>query len=250
MITGAARGLGASAALALGAAGADCLLMDRSAVDLGVTASRVPGGARTLTADLANRADCLRAAESAVHFTAGDLGALVHCAGVLRRGSLRETGDGAWDETLAVNLTSAFLLLRELLPALSAGSGGAVLLTSSNAGVRGFAGETAYCASKFGIEGLARAAAAECAGRGVFVNTLTPGARIKPTGMTRRAERRLAPGQRTWGSSAPLGAAFVALARLDGTGVTGRRFRCDRVAERVKADGLPLAADAWEELAE
>ncbi len=251
VVTGAARGLGASAALALAGAGAECLLLDRSATELDATAARLRGGARTLIADLSDRAGRRRAARDAIRFAAGDLAALVHCAGVLRRRPIAETADRDWDETIAVNLTSGFVLLRELLPALGAGAGGSVVFTSSNAGVRGFAGETAYCASKFGIEGLARAAAAECAGVGV--NTVTPGARIKPTGMTGEAERRIAPDRRAWGSSEPLGRAFVALALLPdagGTAVSGRRFRCDRVAARIETDGLPLHPDAWEDLAE
>ncbi len=252
VVTGAARGLGASAALALSRAGAHCLLVDRSAVELAKTAGAMSGGAQVLVSDLADRGGQADAAAHAATFARGDLGALVHCAGVLSRRSLGLTDDQAWDETLAVNLTSAFVFLRELLPALEAGGGGSVVLTSSRAGVSGFADEAAYCASKFGVEGLARAAAAERRGSGVVVNTVTPGARIKPTGMTVAEERELTANRRAWGSSEPLGAAFVALALLGGEdgAPTGQRFRCDRVAERARASGARLPLQAWKELAE
>ena len=219
-------------------------------MELEATAARTPDGARTLLADLADRAACLAAAREAARFAARDLGAFVHCAGVLRRASLSATGLAGWDETLAVNLTSAFVFLEKLLPALAAADGGSVVLTSSRAGVSGFANEAAYCASKFGIEGLARALAAEWGARGVAVNTVTPGSRIKPTGMTAAAERDLPPEQRSWGPSEPLGAAFAALGLIRKASVTGQRFRCDIVAARVGALGLPLPSGAWDGLGE
>ena len=257
LVTGAARGLGASAARALAAAGARCVLLDLlegRLSELGrevETLSRSP--ARVLAGDLEDRAYCRRAAAFAEDAAGGDLAAFVHCAGILERETVETTRDAAWDRTLAVNLSAAFFFLRALLPALRAGGGGSVVLTSSRAGVEGFAAEAAYCASKFGIEGLARAAAADCAGSGVVSNTITPGARIKPTGLSLREEARLAPEDRRWGSSDPLGPAFTALAALAGTpegAPTGQRFRADRVAAAVERLGVPLPPEAWSDLAE
>ena len=56
---------------------------------------------------------------------------------------------------------------------------------SSRAGVSAFEGQTAYCASKFGIEAFTRCLAQELAGSAVSANTVTPGLRIKPTSITR-----------------------------------------------------------------
>ncbi len=222
-MTGAARGLGRSAAQALGNAGASLTLLDCEAEEL----ASVAPGATLVVCDLADRSSFRR--------VAGEYDFFLHCAGVLTRKPLAETSEAEWDRTLAVNLTAAFLLLRQV-------QARSVLLTSSRAGVTGFAGETAYCASKFGIEGLARSLAAERPG--TPVNTITPGARIKPTGLPQEARG-------SWGSSEPLGPAFTAFALLAGSSApTGRRFRADRVAERVRRDGLPLGEAAWEELAE
>ena len=256
LVTGAARGLGASAAWGLAEEGAECILLDRSGDELRTTveraASRGPGPFHPLVCDLADRDATLRAARRAREISRGDLTALVHCAAVFHVQPVEETTDAQWDEMVAVNLGSAFCLVRELMPELRAGSGGSILLTSSRAAIMGFAGEAVYCATKFGTEGLAKAIAEECAGAGLFANTITPGARrIKPTGLSRAEEAALPEGQRAWGSSEALGPAFAAFALLPGNpegAPNGRRFEADRVADTVLDRGLPLLGEAWEEL--
>lgn len=257
LVTGAARGLGAAATRALAAEGARCFLVDvrreeltRLGMELGMeVAGGDPSTGRVIGADLADPAHLRGAVATVTAAARGDLTAFVHCAGVLPEAPIEATGDEDWERTLAVNLTSAFFLIREFAPLLAANGGGSVVLTSSRAGVRGFAGEAAYCASKFGLEGLSQALAAEWQGSGVSANTITPGARIKPTGMTTEAEARLPAAERSWGSADPLGPAFPALALLRGS-PTGRRFRADRVAAAVRAHGLPLPESAWDTLPE
>lgn len=248
-VTGAARGLGASAARALAREGAACLLLDRLEDDLREVTADLGPPARSLVCDLGDRPSCHEAAALAKEVAAGDLAALVHCAGVLHLAPIGGTSDAAWDETLAVNLTAAFLFVRALLPELAAGRGGSILLTSSRAGILGFPRESAYCASKFGTEGLVRALAEECRGQGVSVNSITPGGRrIKPTGLSPSEEAALPERERPWGSSAALGIAFAAFALLDGGPPTGGRFEADRVADTVQRHGLPLPPDAWRDL--
>lgn len=248
VVTGAARGLGAAAARSLAAAGARCLLVDVLEDDLQRLAGEIADGeVRPVGADLTDRADFRRVVETTGVVFGGDLTAFVHCAGVLHPNPVSDTTDDEWDRTLAVNLTAAFVLLRAFAPALENGGGGSVILTSSRAGAQGFPREAAYCASKFGIEGLSQAFAAEMRARRVSVNTITPGARIKPTGMTTEEEQRLPPEERAWGPADRLGPAFTALALLRGT-PTGQRFRADRVAAAVRRHGLPLPKDAWIDL--
>lgn len=256
LVTGAARGLGASAAWGLAEEGAECILLDRSADELGATveaaARRGPGPFHPLVCDLASREATLAAADRAREATRGDLTLFVHCAAVFHVRSVEETTDAQWDEMLAVNLRSAFLLVRELLPELRAGGGGSVLLTSSQAAIRGFARESVYCATKFGIEGLTKALAEECGGAGLLANTITPGSRrIKPTGLSRAEEAAIPEAERAWGSSEALGPAFAAFALLPGNregAPNGRRFEADRVADTVRTNGLPLPAKAWKDL--
>ena len=256
LVTGAARGLGASAAWGLAEEGAECILLDRSGDELRATvdaaARRGPGPFHPLVCDLASREATLDAAARAREAARGDLTLLVHCAAVFHVRPIEETTDAQWDDMLAVNLAAAFLLVRELMPELRAGGGSSVLLTSSRAAIMGFARETGYCATKFGTEGLAKAIAEECAADGILANTITPGARrIKPTGLSRAEEAAIPEAERTWGSSEALGAAFAAFALLPGFegGPNGRRFEADRVADTVRARGLPLPAEAWAELA-
>lgn len=256
LVTGAARGLGASAAWSLAGEGAECILLDRSGDELEATveaaARRGPGPFHPLVCDLADREATLDAAARAREAARGDLTLLVHCAAVFHVRPVDETTDAQWDEMVAVNLASAFLLVRELLPELRAGGGGSVLLTSSRAAIMGFARESGYCATKFGIEGLAKALAEECGEAGLLANTITPGSRrIKPTGLSRAEEARIPDAERTWRSSEALGPAFVAFALLPGHrdgAPNGRRFEADRVADTVREKGLPLPAAAWEEL--
>ena len=256
LVTGAARGLGASAAWGLAAEGAECILLDRSGDELRATveaaARRGPGPFHPLVCDLASREATLDAAARAREAARGDLTLLVHCAAVFHVRPVEETTDAQWDEMVAVNLAAAFLLVREFMPELRAGDGGSVLLTSSRAGISGFADEAGYCATKFGTEGLAKALAEECGGAGILANTITPGAgRIKPTGLSRADEAAIPEAERTWGSSEALGPAFAAFALLPGfAGVpNGRRFEADRVADMVRSRGIPLPGDAWKELA-
>ena len=255
LVTGAARGLGASAAWGLAEEGAECILLDRSRDELETTvevaADRGPGPFHPLVCDLSRRESTLEAAARAREIARGDLGALVHCAAIMHLTAVEETTGAQLDEMLAVNLTAAFLLVRDLMPELRAGSGGSVLLTSSRAGISGFANEAVYCATKFGTEGLAKALAEECGGAGILANTITPGAgRIKPTGLSRADEAAIPAEKRAWGSSEALGPAFAAFALLPGFegAPNGHRFEADRVADAVRVRGLPLPADAWAEL--
>ena len=254
LVTGAARGLGASAAWGLAEEGAECILLDRSRDELHATieiaAQRGPGPFHALVCDLSDRESTLRAAVSARKAARGNLSALVHCAAIMHRTPIEETTEAQLDEMLEVNLTSAFLLVRHLMPELRSGAGGSILLTSSRAGISGFANEGVYCATKFGTEGFAKALAEECGDAGILANTITPGAgRIKPTGLSRAEEAAIPAGERTWGSSEALGAAFAAFALLPGFegAPNGSRFEADRVADLVRVSGLPLPREAWGE---
>lgn len=250
-MTGASRGLGLGVARALARAGARVTLVAEVADELEVACRRLadqglPVAARCV--DLAHRPSVLALG----HWMAegdGAVDVLVNNAAVLPMTPLGTTADVVWDRVLAVNLSATFLLMRAVADRLAT-RGGSIINVSSRAGVHGFADETAYCAAKFGIEGLTRAAAMEFRGSRVSFNTVTPGARIKPTGVT-AAEYDAWPDTQRIALREPetLGPAFVRLAQAQGS-PSGCRFDAWRVCQELAGCGGRLSDEGLRALAE
>jgi NAD(P)-dependent dehydrogenase (short-subunit alcohol dehydrogenase family) len=93
---------------------------------------------------------------------------------------LHETDLEAWRQTLDVNLTGVFLCMKHELPVMQAQRGGAIVNTSSGAGLIATPGMSAYCASKHAILGITKTAAVENAATGVRVNAICPGSTDTP----------------------------------------------------------------------
>lgn len=94
--------------------------------------------------------------------------------------------DADWDRTIALNLTGVWLCVREEVRVMR-GRGGAIVNVSSVGGIAGYAGSSAYSASKHGVIGLTRSAAREYAPAGIRINAICPGAVETP--MLDRVER-------------------------------------------------------------
>lgn len=238
VVTGAGRGLGRGVARALARAGVRVWMCADDGAELERTAKLIAeegGDARPSVVDLADSAQCIAFAATVAE-GAGRLRAVVSNAAVLERVAVEDLSLDQWNHTFAVNLTAPFLLARELVPRLDP-SGGSVINVSSMAGVRPAALESAYCASKFGIEALTRCLALELRDRPVSVNTITPGIRIKPTSLSEEQAFRVAlEERRAWNDPDRIAPAFLWLAGLRGE-VSGCRFDARALTEALGRHG-------------
>lgn len=194
VVTGASSGLGRATALALGQAGADVALLARSAQDLDRTAASLrPVGrqALVLPVDLAREDEILSAVDSVVgQWHRVDM--LVNAAATDVPARVIELSTEAWDRVLAVNLRAPFILAKAVLPHMMRSGQGTIVNVSSVAGKRGWANAAAYCASKFGLNGLTQALAAEAKDSGVRVCVIFPGAMATNWGVWSAEERHRA----------------------------------------------------------
>lgn len=179
IVAGAAHGIGRAIALALAEAGAAvaCLDIDGEAAQATARSIGEAGGkSAAIRCDAADESSVTAAiAESAQRL--GPPRVLVHGVATLEVGGpVMETDLATWNEVVAINLTSAFLTSRAVLPRMIAAGGGSIILIASQLGSVGAPGRTAYCATKGALIQLAKAMAAELAPHGVRVNTLSPGA--------------------------------------------------------------------------
>lgn len=183
LVTGAASGIGREAVLLFAAEGARVLACDADAGGGEATAeaAREAGGeARFLRADVTVEAEVEAAVRACVD-AFGRLDCAFNNAGISGAGGLlHQIEREGWERTLAVNLTGVFLCMKHEIPAMIAGGGGAIVNTSSGAGVIGVPGMAPYCASKHAILGITKTAAMENARSGVRVNAVCPGSTDTP----------------------------------------------------------------------
>jgi NAD(P)-dependent dehydrogenase (short-subunit alcohol dehydrogenase family) len=156
LVTGSTRGIGRATAERVHTRGGEVIWHGRSPEDASRVAAAA-GGMLAVGGDIADRAACRRIAAEA-----GEVDVLINCAGIFMEAPIAETSEALWDSTLAVNLTSAWTLSRALLPGLRRRRG-VIVNVASDAGLLGYPGCAAYCASKGALIGLTRALAVELA---------------------------------------------------------------------------------------
>jgi 3-oxoacyl-[acyl-carrier protein] reductase len=175
IVTGAARGIGATIAEVFARDGARVVAIDveSAAEALAETASRVGGTALWLDVTASDAVDKITEHLREQHGGRADI--LVNNAGITRDKLLANMDDARWDAVVAVNLLAPLRLTEGLVGNGSIGEGGRVVGLSSMAGIAGNRGQTNYATTKAGMIGLTQALAPELYGKGITINAVAPG---------------------------------------------------------------------------
>lgn len=172
LVTGASRGIGLGAAVALAQAGAHVVLSARGAAGLDAAVAAMRQAGHAAEAAVCDVSDV--AAVEAMVAARGPFDVLVNSAGTTRPGPVTETSEDDYDTVMAANTKAAFFLARAVAPGMAEKGGGSIIQISSQMGHVGGVDRALYCASKFAVEGMTKAMAMEWGPKGVRVNTICP----------------------------------------------------------------------------
>jgi 3-oxoacyl-[acyl-carrier protein] reductase len=224
LVTGASGGIGEAIAAAMHAQGATVALSGTRREKLDEVAAKLGGRVHVLPCDLRDRAQ-VTALVGQAEAAMGQVDILVNNAGVTKDNLFMRMKDEEWDDVLAINLTSAFLLCRAALRNMMRRRSGRIVNIASISGIFGNPGQGNYSASKAGLIGMTKSLAREVASRGITANCIAPG--FIETPMTHALNEKQTEAiastipAGTFGKPGDIAAAAVFLASEDARYITG-----------------------------
>lgn len=177
IITGAGKGIGKAAAIALAKEGVNLGLLARSRADLESLQQELTSAygikVSIATADISKRTEAVHAVDLLIK-ELGSLDILLNNAGTAQFGTLVDMDPDQWEQIIQTNLMGTYHVTRAALPTMLSQNGGSIINIASTAGERGFATGSAYCASKFAVIGMTEALLQEVRKSNIRVTALTP----------------------------------------------------------------------------
>lgn len=227
LVTGATGGIGAGIARAFHKAGAEVAISGRQVDKLETLAKELGDRVHVVPCDLADKEQVAKLIDTATA-KLGRVDILVNNAGLTRDNLFMVMKDEQWDDVIAVNLTSTFMLMRAATRHMlrSKTGYGRIINISSISGIFGNPGQGNYSASKAGMIGMTKSLAREVANRGITANCIAPGF-IKTAMTDVLNEKQVAeisqhiPAQR-FGTPEDIAGAAVYLASTEASYMTGQ----------------------------
>ena len=174
LVTGASGGIGKAIAKAVHAQGATVVISGTNKEKLEALAGELGDRVFVLPCDLRDRAAVAKLGEEAEK-ALGKVDILVNNAGITHDNLFMRMKDEEWDDVIAVNLTSVFVLTRTILRNMMRRRYGRIVNIASISGVLGNPGQPNYAASKAGLVGMTKSLAREVSARGITANCIAPG---------------------------------------------------------------------------
>jgi len=172
VVTGGNSGIGLATAKRLQEEGAKVAISGRNRKTLDEASKTIGNGVLTVQADVAELGE-VEKFYGEISRKLGKIDVLFVNAGVAKFVPLADTSEKVFDEQFDINIRGAYFTIQKALPLLN--DGASIILNTSVVGSKGFAGASAYAATKAALRSLARTAATELADRGIRVNTVAPG---------------------------------------------------------------------------